>query len=124
QAMSVSPRAGANAPYTNWMIDRDVGDMVSEQVYGEPKLTFQRYEVRLEKDWLLGKGNGVVAGEHTRAAIDASTIHLDGDLETLQELVSLRAMPKLSTIARGAAEDQVSALDFPAAFDDIWTPSA
>jgi len=123
QAMSVSPRAAFNEPYKNWHIDRDVGDLIADQVFGAPMLTFQRYDLRLEEEWLLGQGGGLVAGERVQDAIKIARIRLSKDLKQLQDLINLKAMKKLDALARAAAEEQVNERDFPSAFNQVWNPA-
>lgn len=81
------------------------------------------FNVRLEEDWLRGKGRGRVGGETIKKLIDNRSLSLPADLPALRDLVNLDAMDKLSKLGAAAAEEQVMDEDFPAVFDDIWTPA-
>ena len=88
---------------TGWTIDREIGDLSSDSLGGGPAMiTYQRYDVALQPDWLK------------------NTLDMNFDDE---ECASLYAMddPKnvgmLTRLGRTAAAKQVDPAHLPAAFD-------
>lgn len=105
----------------NWHLDSEMGDLALDQLGPVKLLSFQRYDMPLDKDWLLGKRpSGIAPGPHLRAALktaglsDADT--LERKLKSLQELIAPMRMAELLTLARAAAEEQVQADHFPDVF--------
>lgn len=102
-------------PRRNWHIDRVVGDL-SNDLLGDgaglerPLLSFHRYDVRLDRDWLLNDSH---------CGVDVS----EERLELLRDFTNSDAVSELYKFAETAARIQVTVDDFPAAFDNIWRPS-
>ncbi len=92
-----------------WAIDRAVRDLQHDMLHADgspavPLLSFQRYDICLEKDDL---------NPH-RKVLDNET-----ELKRLQPLIDVKNMPRLYELAVAAAKTQVSAEDFPAAFNAV-----
>ena len=112
---------GLSQPRMCWTVDSEIGDMASDLIADSPQLSFQRYDMPLEANWLKGEtGNNVQPGENLKSEIAKQKLRIDRRIRRLQELVNLKAMKTLQPLARAAAQDQVSVQDFPDAFDQIW----
>jgi predicted acylesterase/phospholipase RssA len=103
-------------PRRNWHIDRVCGDLCHDLLgdgagLQQPLLSFHRYDLKLENEWL--KQEKLIVQDLEPA-----------DLERLRDFTDPEAISKLSELASPAAEDQVSADDFPPAFDALWQPPA
>ena len=70
-------------------------------------MSFQRYDIKLERDG-LNPGRELPVSEK--------------ELIALQDFVAPRNMPRLYALAREAARQQVHSADFPAAFNLIRAP--
>ncbi len=93
-------------PRMSWQIDSAVQGLEAdclgrEQGLARPLLAFQRYDIRLERDWL---------SDTLGVTID------DNELARLQDFTNARALSKLYDIASRTARDQVSIADFPDQF--------
>lgn len=103
-------------PHVPWQIDRAMGDL-SHDLLGDgagltqPLLSFQRYDVRLEADWLAD-------AENCGRTFDEDA------LVALRDFTNIHAMDTLGEIARQAARRQVRAEHFPDAFDRVWPAKA
>ena len=127
QGVSAAPLDAAGKARPCWLIDSEIGAMSDTLMIGEPKLTFQRYDVPLDAEWLSGKKPkenqiGVRRGKQIEKVIMDQGIDLERDLANLRELISLASMPRLDKLAQAAAEEQVSEHDFPDAFSRHATP--
>ena len=105
-------------PLDPWHIDGELGTFADVVMFGEPRFSFQRYELRLDADWLSGKTAtredcGVVPGKHLKYAVDREGLKFHRDLARLQELIDPKQVPRLGRLARAAAKDQVKAGHFP-----------
>ncbi|MFN3867852.1 MAG: patatin-like phospholipase family protein [Hyphomicrobiaceae bacterium] len=111
-------------PREPWEIDREIGTQSDDLLTDAPLLSFQRYDMPLERRWLHDtdpRMSGRRRGPKLAAALHEA--RFKRSLADLQELIAPMNVPVLYDLARAAAEDQVMAEDFPAAFDDIWQPA-
>ncbi len=104
----MSTPAGA-APTTHWPIDRVLGDLSSDLLGSgdglkQPLLTFRRYDVRLERDWLL---------EHLGQNVGADRL---AEMRDFTNPAHLKALAELGNLA---AKKQVRAEHFPDEFDAV-----
>lgn len=99
-------------PHRSWHIDRVVGDL-SHDLLGDgaglkqPLLSFQRYDVRLDRDWLADPEN---------CGMDFDTPALDG----MRDFTNVDAIKMLGESAEVAAKLQVRREHFPDHFDGTW----
>ncbi|MEL6312290.1 MAG: hypothetical protein AAFQ17_08010, partial [Pseudomonadota bacterium] len=96
-----------------WVLDREVRSLADDglNVNGRdvgPLLSFQRYDMRLEKDDLN---------------LDRSADIDDAEMARLRDMVEPGNIGQLFELASSAAVKQVTADDFPDAFDDVWQPT-
>lgn len=94
QWMSRSPAA--------WEVDREVGDLDGDLLGGREWLSYLRYDLRLEREWLAAQ-----LGVH----------HEPRDLEKLAELDNPDSVETLAGLGRAAAAVQVKEEHFPEGFD-------
>jgi predicted acylesterase/phospholipase RssA len=105
-----------SVPHMSWRIDRVIGDL-SNDLLGDgvgltqPLLSFQRYDVRLDVDWLE---NPVNCGRSLEP--DA--------IEAMRDFTNHHVIGLLGEIGEAAAKKQVSATHFPESFDACWVHSA
>jgi hypothetical protein len=97
-----------------WQIDRAVGNLSGdclgrEQGLAQPLISFSRYDVGLEQDWLARE-----LGETLSPA----------EMKPLWDFTSAKSMPTLYRLAKAASKMQVSVDDFPQVFDKLWRPAA
>ena len=112
-------------PKDPWHIDGELGDFAGTQMFGDTKLSFQRYELRLDGDWLSGKETrGVIAGPKLLEAIARERVNLHSDLADLRELIEPDQVPLLWRLGQAAAADQVKVEHFPDAFDTTGDQTA
>lgn len=104
-----------SVPDKSMWIDGAVGDL-SHDLLGDgaglkqPLLSFQRYDVVLETDWLADDDN-------CGMAFDKQT------LKTLHDFTNVGGIARLRDIASAVARKQVRDRHFPKAFDDVWKDS-
>lgn len=110
-------------PKTPWFIDNEVRDLMGASVGGLKALTFQRYDLPLERNWLMwgDQRAGIRNGPHMRLACRRYPGSLINDMPRLQEMDAPEMMERLWGLATAAARDQVCASHFPDAFDNVWT---
>lgn len=94
QWMSRSPTA--------WPIDREIGNLQQEVLGGKEFLTYLRYNVILDRDWLK---------QHVRVDLKAK------EVQGLQEMDKPGNMSKLALLGGIAAQKQIRPSHFPMAFD-------
>lgn len=124
EQLAVAQMQAMSSPRLSWTIDSEVGDLAADQLYGAPQLSFQRYDMPLELEWLSGHSdNTVQPGPDLTAAIKRLGLNLERRLPKLRELVNVRAMGMLSQMATAAASDQVRVEDFPDSFDTLHQSS-
>ena len=87
---------------TPWMINSEVGDLADEMAVEQALLSFLRYDVRLERDWLA---------DMLDEQIDETTLARYRAMDDPSNVEDLLRLGQL------AAERQVRADDFPPAFD-------
>ena len=90
----------------SWHINRALGDLTSntlglDQGLTEPLLSFARYDIRLERDWLK-----------THLAFQTTPEHI----ELLRDFTSAKRIDTLHHLGSVAAKMQVKEEDFPAGF--------
>lgn len=121
QALSAPPMAASGEPRPRWIVDSEVGTLEGAQLSSSPRLTFQRYDIRLEGAWLQLPGArereyGINAKDLVRSAVATNRVTMD-KLSGLQKIINPAVVPILDDVAVAAAKEQVSADDFPAVFD-------
>jgi hypothetical protein len=87
---------------TAWEIDAEIGDLRSDLLGGQPQLSYLRYNVLLDHDWL-----------QTTLGIDTDA----RDAASLEAPDNPANMVLLAELGRKAAETQVRGRDWPACFD-------
>ncbi len=105
-------------PRDPWEIDREIGTQSEDLLTDEPMLSFQRYDMPLERRWLADddpKMSGRRRGPKLKDALYAA--RFKRTLADLQELIAPTNVPVLYDLATAAAQDQVMAVDFPSMFD-------
>lgn len=85
-----------------WHINSEIGDLGNEVLGGRALLSFQRYDMTLEVEWL-------------RRELGEQMSHRD--VAALRRLDNVATMPRLAALAARAAARQVAPTQFPAAFD-------
>jgi hypothetical protein len=93
-----------------WVLDREVRSLAEDglNVDGHnvgPLLSFQRYDMRLERDSLN---------------LDRCADVEDAEMMRLRDMVQPRNIGRLYELASAVAEQQVTADDFPDVFDAVW----
>lgn len=102
QVLTLTLLQWVSEPAFSWPISSEIGDLSGELLGGRPLLAFQRYDVRLEQDWLRDRVRHVPSAH---------------------ELMKLRAfdypggMARLHALAAEVAEQQVQPEHFAPAFD-------
>ena len=96
-------------PRLSWPVDRVVGDLTRDLLgrsEGMPQalLSFQRYDVRLEADWLAKPEN-------------MGRTFSEAELVDIRNFTSVKHMTTLDELGKAGAALQVRAEHFPAAFD-------
>ena len=107
QQLSLKLLQWMSTPRRPWKIDGEVGTLENDELFAaigvnRPMLSFVRYDIRLERDWLLRELDKVMSDsslEYHRAFDQPANIPLNYDL------------------AKRAAKIQVTADDFPEIFD-------
>ncbi|MFN0218257.1 MAG: patatin-like phospholipase family protein [Hyphomicrobium sp.] len=107
QTMSLKMLQWLSKPRNSWEINGEVGALENDELFRlagveKPLLSFSRYDVRLEHDWLERELSKVVS---------------KGSLELHRAFDNPRNIPANYELARLAAEKQVSDDDFPSDFD-------
>jgi len=124
EQLSVAQMQAMSNPRLSWTIDSEVGDLAADQLYSAPQLSYQRYDMPLELEWLSGNsGNAVQPGPELTAAIKRLRLNVGRHLLKLRKLIHVGAMGTLSEMASGAAADQVRTEDFPDSFDTLHKSS-
>jgi len=85
-----------------WIINSEIGDLREEYLAGVPMLTYQRYDIWMERDWL-----------RTNLGLNAS----DKDVARLRRMDDPANMPELFRLGREAAATQVQPQHLEAMFD-------
>jgi len=99
-----------SAPPLRWSVDRVIGDL-SRDCLGrnegltQPLLSFQRYDVPLERQWL---------GENL------ARIFTEEQLQEIRDFTSTRHLKTLAELSQAAAERQVRKEHFAAPFHSLW----
>ena len=101
------------APTAHWPVDSVLGDLSSDLLghslgLQQPLLTFRRYDVRLEREWLA---------EHLGRNFS------DGRLAAIRDFVNTRDLKTLAQLGEAAAKKQLRPEHFPDVFDAIRTDS-
>ncbi len=105
-----------SAPKRAWRIDSAAGDL-SRDLLGDklglkkPLLSFQRYDIKIESDWLKHQKNC------------GRDVHPDV-IHSLRDFTNHKVIRLLGEIADSAAYKQVSLEHFPECFDALWTPES
>ena len=94
QWMSRSPTA--------WKIDREIGDLQGDLIGGKELLSYLRYNVVLDREWLK---------EHLEVDLKAS------EVKGLQEMDKPKNMSKLALLGAMASKIQIQPHHFPAQFN-------
>jgi len=124
EQLALAQLQALSQPRLSWTIDSEIGDLSVEQIAGNPLLSFQRYDMPLEARWLGGdETSSVKRGPELAETIARLNLKVETRLPRLRELVNVPEMKTLATLAKAAAQDQVSELDFPAAFNEMWQPA-
>jgi hypothetical protein len=86
-----------------WPLNSEIGTLAGQKPpFGEPLMTFHRYDIHLDADWLESElGLGVDETE----------------LRQLRRMDALESIPRLYQLGRIAARDFVRDGNFPIAFD-------
>jgi hypothetical protein len=94
---------------SRWPVNSELGTLAGQSSpFAQDLLSFQRYDVRLEMDWLARELDVTIE---------------EAELRKLWRLDNPRSVPRLYEIGRAAARRFVHAEDFPAPFDDgLETP--
>jgi hypothetical protein len=88
---------------SRWPLNSELGALVGQSSpFGQNLLSFQRYDVQLEANWLA---------QELGATIE------EAELRKLRRMDDPQSMPRLYELGRAAAQRFVRAEDFPAAFD-------
>jgi len=90
----------SNTP-TSWEIDREIGDLSQDLLTPEPLLSYLRYNVWLEENYLQGLG----------------LAELGERLESLRDMSNAESRFDHAEIGKRAAEQQLKEEHFPKAFD-------
>jgi Patatin-like phospholipase len=91
-----------------WPLNSELGALTGQQApFGEKLMTYHRYDVPLEAEW-LARELGVAVGED--------------ELEQLHHMERPESMPRLRELAEAAAVRLIGDADFPAAFDGGLAP--
>lgn len=109
-------------PRSPWWIDSELRDLEGSSIGGLRGLSFQRYDIPLDTRWLLdgNRRTGTVRGQHASLACLRYPGSFEREIAGLTALDAPEMIPKLSILAGAAARDQVSADDFPDAFDRVF----
>ena len=103
------------APFKSpWVLDREVRSLAADGLNLDgreigPLLSFQRYDMRLEKDDLN---------------LDRCADIQDAEMARLRDMVEPANIGRLYELASRSAAQQVTPDDFPSAFDALWQPTA
>ena len=110
-------------PRLAWKVDSELSTLAGSTLGGREKLSFQRYDLPLEQDWLEkgDKNKGIAQGLHARLACLRYPGSFANDLPLLKQLDAPEMIDLLGGLAAAAARDQVDAGDFPGDFDSVWT---
>lgn len=92
QAESLMLMQWLSEPDMPWWLNRDLQDLQGDVLGGRPLLSFQRYDLMLEKEWLE---------EHFGRRFS------EADVVKLRAIDNPSLMPKLSALAKEEAERQV-----------------
>jgi hypothetical protein len=85
-----------------WPLDSEIGDLSGNRPPGGGLLSFRRFDIRLEADWLNALPNLSLA---------------QSEVDRLRVLDDASSIPRAYEIARAVAERSIGAGDFPASFD-------
>jgi len=89
-------------PSLAWTINSEIDDLDGEYLAGRPLLSFQRYDLNLEADWLAETLGEAVTPKH---------------LEGLRALDGVKHVPLADRLGQKAAALQIQPEHFPANFD-------
>jgi len=124
EQLALTQLQALSAPRLAWTVDREIGDLSGELIAGQAQLSFQRYDMPLEAEWLKGKSqNSIQPGNQLKKEIADQGLTdeiIDERITGFQELINLDYMDTLGRLAKAAGLDQVDAADFRNAFDNIW----
>lgn len=87
---------------TSWLIDREIGDLRTDSLGGPAMITYQRYELAFEPQWLTDNLGVTIA---------------DAECEALTAMDAPDNVRKLADLGAKAAAAQVKTEHFPTAFD-------
>jgi hypothetical protein len=87
---------------TPWKIDSEVGDLSSDYLGGQPMLTYLRYNVLLDPDWLNKELSIAVTTKEARQ---------------LAKMDKPKNVERLAGIGDTAAAKQIRSSHFPTSFD-------
>lgn len=121
QQLALAVMQWLSTPRDPWEIDREIGSQSEDLLSDRALLSFQRYDMPLERRWLENtdpKLNGRRVGPQLANALKA--ISKKRALADLQQLIAPENVAILYDLGRAAALDQVAAEDFPPVFDDVW----
>jgi hypothetical protein len=86
-----------------WSLNSEIGTLAGQKPpFGEPLMTFHRYDIHLDADWLKSE---------LGLSVDET------ELRHLRRMDALDSIPRLHQLGRTAARDFVRDSDFPSAFD-------
>ena len=83
-------------------IDREMGDLGTDLLAGEPLLTYLRYDVLFERTWL-----------QDRLGFDLT----DAQLDSIHEMDRPENLDLLAEVGKAASDHLIEDLHFPAAFN-------
>lgn len=95
QATSLMLMQWLSDPEQAWWLNGDIGSLEGEVLGGQPLLSFQRFDIRLERDWLQ---------EH--CGFSAS----EAELKRLRRMDNPSAMSELYDLARIAGDEHIAAV--------------
>jgi hypothetical protein len=93
-----------------WPINSELGTLAGQRPpSGEPLLTYRRYDLPLEAEWLA---------RELGAAVD------DDEVQQLRRMERAESLPRLFALADAGARRLIGEGDFPPAFDEVLAPPA
>lgn len=102
QVLTLALLQALSRPLDPWTINSEVGDLSEDCVGGRPLLSFQRYDIRLDKAWIADHAGLTISNK---------------DLKSLTRFENPRIVPMAARLAEAAAARQVREQHFPAVFD-------
>lgn len=121
QQLALAIMQWLSTPRDPWEIDREIGPQSEDLLSDRAMLSFQRYDMPLDRRWLENKDKKLTGRRvGPRLAEALKEVTFKRTLADLQQLIAPENVSILYDLGRAAALDQVAAEDFPAVFDDHW----